>query len=141
MVECLHAVLESVRDARAQMARHRANELLAHVLAHDVAAEWKGKTGFLKPPLAHVGDEMQSAVAEGELSLVDEQAGVDFTVHDGILDLIEGGHHRFEVGLVELHREIRGGERARDRYPLASDIGLGHWRARDEARAIAVAHR
>ena len=60
---------------------------------------------------------------------------------DGILDLIERRHHRLEIGLVELEREVGGGERTRDGDALAAHIGARHRRARDEARSIAVAHR
>ena len=48
-----------------------------HVLANDVAAERQRKAGFLQPPRAHVGDEMQAFVLVGELAFVNQEPGID----------------------------------------------------------------
>ena len=141
VVEGRTAMLEREGDARAKVPRDFRDERRPKVLAHDVAAERERQPRFAEPPLAHVGHEVKPAVAEGELPLVDQEPQVDRALDHGILDQVEAGWHRLEVGLVQPEREVGAGQRARDRDALATHGRPGHWRAGDEARAVPVAER
>ncbi len=50
---------------------------LAQVLADHVAPQRQGEAGLLVPPLAQVDDLVQPVIAVIELSLVDQEAGID----------------------------------------------------------------
>src|SRR5688500_118118 len=122
------------------MARYSLDKLRSQVLSNDVSAKWEREAGLLKPPLAHVREQVQAAVLEGQLSFVNEQAGVDIAALHDILDLVERGGHRHEIRLPEPEGEIRGRQRAGN-----GDAGAGERLTRaglacDEAWAISVAH-
>ena len=57
---------------------------------------------------------LEAAVAEGQLPLVDQQAGVRLPGGHVVFDLVEGHDHRSYLRLVELQREPGGGERTWD---------------------------
>jgi hypothetical protein len=83
------------------MARYSLDELPPKVLPNDVATQRKRKPGLLKPPLAHVRQQVQPAVLEGELALVDEEPRIDLASLHHIFDLVKGDRNRDEVGLPE----------------------------------------
>src|SRR3982751_3744988 len=107
VVERALSMIESVRDALAEMPRHFLLGLARHVLANDVAAEWKRQAGFLQPPCAHVGDEVKAFVLVGELAFVDQQTRIDIAALHRLLDLIERDDYGREIRLVEPERQIR----------------------------------
>src|ERR1700682_5389815 len=77
VVQRILAMVETVRDARAQMPGHFLLNIPRHVLADDVSTEGKRQSGLLQPPRPHVGDEMQPVVLVCELAFVDQQSRVD----------------------------------------------------------------
>src|SRR3954471_21254131 len=141
VVERALSMIESVGDALAEMPRHFLLSLPRHVFANDVAAEWEWQTGFLEPPGAHVGDEVEAFVLVGELAFVDQQAGIHIAALHHLLDLIEGYDHRREVRLVEPERQVRAGHHSGDGYPLTSNFIACHRLFRHEHRSVTVAHR
>ena len=124
-----------------QVARDPGDELRSQVLADHIAAEWEREAGFLKPPCAHVGDEVEALVGVRELPFVDEETELRVAGEHRRLDLVEGRGDGNEIGLVEPEREVRRRERPRDRDAAAADIGARHRRASNEARAVAIADR
>ena len=84
---------------------------------------------------------MKSPVAEGELPFMDQQAKVHVAVHHRVLDLVEGCDDGLEHRLEQAEREVGAGHESRHGDALAADVGLGHRRASDETRSVAVAHR
>ena len=49
-------------------------------------------------------------VGIGELALVDQEPDLHVAPVHRVLDLVEGHHHRLDIGLVEPEREPRRGE-------------------------------
>ena len=83
-------MIERVRDAVVQHLRHLRHRLGAEIAADDVAAERQRQAaGALEPPLAEVDDLVQALGRVGQLSLVNQQPGIDATVLDRVLDLVE----------------------------------------------------
>src|SRR6266849_4176938 len=107
MVQSAVAVIEAVRDALPKMPRDFLLDVARHRLPNDVTAERKWQARFLKPPRAHVGDEMKSVVFVGELTFVNQQPRVDAATDHRLLDLIEGDNDRNEIRLKKLQRQIR----------------------------------
>ena len=140
MVECVLAVIESVRDALAEMSRDFLLNVARHVLAYDVAAEWKWQTCFLEPPRTHVGDEVESLFLVGELTFVDQESGIDIAANDSLVDLIERNNDRDEIGLEQLEGEVGARHHAGDSDAFSCDLFAGHRLLCHEHRAIAVAH-
>ena len=97
--------------------------------ADRVAAQRKGQAGVLQPPGAEVGPEVKPGVGVGELALVDQQADIHVAPVDRVLDLVERDHDLDHVGLVELEREVGGGEHAGDAHPEPAERGPGVGRA------------
>ena len=140
VVEGTFSVLQAVRNAGSEMARDVACQRGAKVLSDDVTAERERQPGLGEPPFAHVGDEVQPAIGEGELALVDQQSEVDVAVLDGILDRVEWRGDRDEVGLVQPQGEEGTREGAGNGDALAANTGPRHWLPRHESRTVLIAH-
>ena len=99
-----------------QHARDDPHRLGAEVAANDVAAERQRQAaGALEPPFAQVHDLLEAVDGVGELALVDEQAGLDAAVHDGLVNLVERHDLGHERPVVHLQREKRRRHLAGDR--------------------------
>src|SRR5439155_15189168 len=85
----------------------RAHQLRAEVAPNNIAAERQRQLGLSVPPLTHVGPEMQTAVAKGQLALVDQEPGIGFSRGDVVFDLIERHHDVARRGLIESEGEKR----------------------------------
>ena len=91
------------------------DQVVAQVLADDVAPQRQGEPGLLEPPLAEVDDLVQALVAVVELPLVDDQPGLDAALGDGRQDLVERhDDHRDVLAQAELERQVGRRQRARD---------------------------
>src|SRR2546423_8012457 len=123
------------------MARNSANQWLADVAPNDVSAERQWETGLVEPPFAQIGHQLESAIAIGELALVDQEPDVYGSVGDGVLYTIKGSENRLELRLEETQREICTRQQAGNRDALAPHVGRTHGRPRDEPRAVSIAHR
>ena len=96
------------------------DQVVAQVLADDVAAQGQRQAGLLEPPLAEVDDLVQALVAVVELPLVDDQAGVDLALGDGREDLVERhDDDRHVLAQAELERQVGGRQLAGDGDRLA----------------------
>src|SRR5687767_3910469 len=105
-------MLKSICYTGVQVSRNSRYKLRSQVLSDDVAAEWEWKPGLLKPPLAHVCQQVKPAVLKGELTLVNEETRIHVPSFNHVLDLIEGNGDRDEVRLPQLEGEVRGCQRA-----------------------------
>src|SRR5438445_12925863 len=99
---------QPVLDARFEVSRDGAHELLPEVAAYDIAAEGQREICLLVPPLAEVRPEVQPAIAVGQLPFVDQKTGVGFSGRDEVLDLIERHDDMSDGLLIQSQREIRG---------------------------------
>ena len=119
-----------------------------------VAAERQGQAGVLQPPRAEIGPEVEAGVGVGELALVDQQPDVHLAPLDRVLDPVERHHDRHDVRLIELERQVGGGQLARARRPggpgarrvdrpgavawrPAGPVAVAHGGARAEERVVA----
>src|SRR5436309_15005559 len=98
-------MFQRVYDAGAKVARDLIDHGPTQVAPNRIAAEWEGKAGFLEPPGAEVGPELQPTVAVSKLPLVDQQAGIYLAPKHRVLDLIEGEHDLDEIRLIQLETE------------------------------------
>src|SRR2546427_11624933 len=110
MSQCVSAVRQTVFDARLQVARYGAHQLVAEVAPDHVAAQRQWESRLLVPPLAHVRPEVQPAVRERELTLVNEESCVGLSGGDELFDLIECDDDMARRGLIESEREKGGRE-------------------------------
>src|SRR5688572_1081939 len=101
VVQRLRSMLQSVRYAGAKVLRYLPCQVGSQVLPDDVTAERQWQARFGEPPFAEVGDEVEAAFRERQLTLMDEQSQVDLSIRDAILDLIEWGRDWLKIGLVE----------------------------------------
>src|SRR5687768_15172338 len=134
-------MLKSIGYTGVQVSRNSRYKLRSQVLSDDVAAEWEGKPRLLKPPLAHVCQQVKPAVLEGELTLVNEETRIDVPSFDHVLDLIEGHGDRDEVRLPQPEGEVRGCQRAGNGDSTPDERLTRSRLARDQTRAVPVAHR
>src|SRR3954469_10281259 len=141
VIQRVLAVVEAVGNALAEMARHLPLKVGWHVLPNDVAAQGKRKSGLLQPPRSHVSDEMKTVVLVSELSLMNEETRVNFTVEHSAIDLIERYDDRNKIGLKEFEREIRARHQSRDSDALTGDALACHRLFGDEHRPISISHR
>ena len=97
------------------------------------------------PPGAEILPEVEPGVGVGELPFMDQQARPRRRPRStAVLDLVERHDHRVDVRLVELERQVGGGEEPRDGdlAPAERRARVGRRRlARHQPRAVAVAHR
>ena len=77
VVERFVAMLQAVRDAFLEQPVDVANGLGAQILAERVGAQRQRQAGFVVPPLAQIDDQLQTAIAVGQLPFVDDQPGID----------------------------------------------------------------
>src|SRR2546422_727833 len=135
---------QPVLDARFEVSRDGAHELLPEVAAYDIAAEGQREICLLVPPLAEVRPEVQPAIAVGQLAFVDQKTGVGFSGRDEVLDLIERHDDMPDGWLIQSQREKRGREFAGHGYEPSRERTsrtLPRRRfARDEARPVAIAN-
>src|SRR5215210_1959563 len=108
-------MLQAVHDAGPQVSGNLPQDVRTEVAADRVAPQRQGQTGLLLPPGPEVGPEVQAGVAEGELPFVNEKPNLDVLPVDGVFDPVERHHFGDAVPLVELERQIGGGELARNR--------------------------
>src|SRR5581483_2985995 len=92
IVERLVTVLERSVDRLAQDGGDLSQGRVAEVAARRVDAERQRQPGLEQPPLPEVEALLEVLVAEGELSLVDEQTRLGATGGDLRQDLVEGQH-------------------------------------------------
>src|SRR3954470_22803217 len=90
VIEGILAMIETVRDAFAQMSGNFFLKIGSHVLADDMSTERKRKAGLLQPPGSHVRDKVKALVLISQLAFVDEQTGVNASAEHRLFDLIEG---------------------------------------------------
>ena len=76
-----------------------------------------------------INHAVQSDFGEKELALMDQQAGFDFLGLHGAENFVEGHHHRLDVRLEKLQREIGSGPFAR-----YGDFAAGKFRFLDRMR-------
>src|SRR6266851_4617530 len=112
MLQRFWPVGEAVDDARLQIAGDGWQQLRAEIAAHHVAPERQGQPRLAAPPFSHVRPQMQPALSERELTLVDQHAGVGAAGRDVVLDLIERHNHGPHLRLVELQGKPGSRERA-----------------------------
>ena len=116
------------------------DHLRTEVAADDVAAERQRQSaGVVGPPLAEVDDLLQPFLGIRQLPLVNEQPRVGLALEHGLLNLVEGNDHVFEVGLVEPQRQVRGRQRAGNGDAGAADLSRPTLPAHDQ-RTVAIAH-
>jgi hypothetical protein len=82
----LFAVVEAVADGLLEDVCDLLADFGAEVLADGVAAEGKGESGALLPPGAEIEDEVEAELLVGELAFVDDQACVNNTCQNHILN-------------------------------------------------------
>src|SRR5262249_25688387 len=63
-----------------------------------------------EPPLPKVKDLVQSGVRVGQLTLVDDEAGLIFSLQDSRNDLIEGNDFSLDLRREQLQGKKRGGQ-------------------------------
>src|SRR5882762_5631670 len=113
--EGLGAVGEAVLNAGLEIPGDVPHQRVSQVAAHDVATERQRQARLVVPPFAEVDPEVQPAVGVGELPLVDEEPRVRAAHRHVLLDLIERYDDVARRRLVQLERQKRRGELARDR--------------------------
>src|SRR5207247_2814078 len=99
---------QPVLDARFEVSRDGAHELLPEVAAYDIAAEGQREICLLVPPLAEVRPELQPAVAVGQLPFVDQKTRVGFSGRDEVLDLIVRQDDQPDGWLIQYQLDERG---------------------------------
>ena len=133
-------MVERVRNARPQQARHRAHRPAPEVAADDVAAEGQRQAaGSIRPPDAQVDEASKPLVTVGQLAFVDQQSRFHRTVDNRRLNLVEWQHTIRDAWMEQLQREIRRRQLARDgdgdSVERTRTVGLRH-----HDRPVAVAH-
>src|SRR5689334_5145022 len=103
----LSPVVETRLNRLAQHLGELVQDLRAEVAPRDVDPERQRQTGLEKPPLAEVDDLPQTFGAVGELTLVDQQAGVRPARLDLVEDLVERNFAEAEVAKEESQDEER----------------------------------
>src|SRR4051812_6262080 len=108
------------------MARNLGSKTRSKVLSHDVASKRERETGLTEPPLTQVLDQVKSLVREGQLPFVDEQSDLGLALNDGVLDLVEGRYHGFEVWLDHPQGEIGAREQTGNGDTFAANFVTAH---------------
>ena len=132
-------------DARAQIPRHRVDEIVAQIATNDVAAERERQSSrFFEPPGTFVEPKLKAAILVRQLTFVNQQACVDLAAFHGLFDLIERHHYRIEVGLKETEDQVSGGELSRHGDVLSRDGRADVCRSRRSGNqswtVLAIAH-
>src|SRR5207249_2644251 len=105
---------EAVLNAGFEIPGDVPHQRLSQVATHHVATERQRQSRLVVPPFAQVDPQMQAAVGVGELPLVDEEPRLRATRRYVLLDLIERHDDMARGRLVQLERQKRRGELARD---------------------------
>src|SRR6202049_1423385 len=141
MVQCVLAMIEAIRDALTKMPRDFPLHVARHRFTNDVATERERQPGFLEPPSAHVGDEMQSFVLVCELALVNQQPRINLAADHGLLDLIEGNDDGNKIRLKKLERQVGARHHSGHGHSLTRYVVVRHRLLRNEHGPVAIAHR
>ena len=102
VVQRFVAMFEPVVDAFLEQPVHVAHRRRAQVFANGVGPQRQRQAGLVVPPVAQVDDQLQTAIAIGELPFMNDQAGVDrlaliLARLDRIENLVERHDHVAEV--------------------------------------------
>ena len=102
---------ERILNAFFQQGGNFADGFVSQIAADGVSSQWQRQPRILHPPLTQVNNQMQSIVLVGELSFVDDQAGVDLAFLGYSQNFVKRVKDRREVvsqGLIERsHRRDR----------------------------------
>ena len=82
---------------------------------------------------------MEAFAVEGQLGFVNDQAGIDGALADGVEDLVEGRDDGFEIRLIQLAGQIGGGQVPGNRDALALQLLGLHGTGGDDHGTVAIA--
>src|SRR5688500_11730873 len=141
VIEGAGPVLQSVRNALPEMAGNRPNQIGTEVLTDDVSAKRQRQPGRTKPPLTHVGDQLESPRLVRQLTLVDDHSGVHVARQDCVLDLVEGHVHGFDLRLKQTECQGSRGQGPGGGDALAGELLGAVGLPGDQSGPVLVAHR
>ncbi len=137
----LLAILEGELDAGPQEARHVRDDRSAEVAPGDVPSQGKRQApGVAPPPGTQIDGLVDSAAAVGELTFMNQQAGLLGSAFDRLQDPIEGNHDRPHVAQAEPEGQGRRGEAARDGDGHPPQIVRPRGRPRHHQRTVPLPH-
>jgi hypothetical protein len=90
LVPAGHRVPDGLAEERGDVGDGAGAVLEVEAAMDGVDAQGQLEADSLLPPLAHIEDELEPGVGEGELAFVDDQAGVGLAAGDGGDDLVKG---------------------------------------------------
>ncbi len=90
VIQGFFAVFQSVSNAVADGFRDLAPELWSKHASNRIPTEWKRQSRLFLPPDAKINHAVQSFLRKEKLTLMNEQAGFDKIVLNGVDDLVEG---------------------------------------------------